>query len=76
MPCYFRHMKNIFDEAGIKVTESNKKNVDKAIHKIVNVSYKNCPETWKEIKLGIADTQKRKEFIKKLKSAIPGNSTL
>jgi len=71
MSCYFRHMKDIFDEAGIKVTESNKKEVDKAIHKIVNVSYKNCPETWKEIKLGIAGNQKREEFIKKLKTAIP-----
>ena len=45
MSCYFRHMKDIFEEAGINVTESNKKEVDKAIHKIVNVSYKNCPET-------------------------------
>jgi len=71
MSCYFRHMKDIFDEAGIKSTESNKKEIDKAIHKIVNVSYKNCPETWKEIKLGVADRQKREEFIKKLKSAIP-----
>jgi len=71
MSCYFRHMKDILDEAGIKVTESNKKEIDKAIHKIVNVSYKNCPETWKEIKLGIADKQKREEFIKKLKTAIP-----
>jgi hypothetical protein len=33
--------------------------------------YKNCPETWKEIKLGIAGKQKREEFIKKLKTAIP-----
>jgi ribosomal protein L17 len=74
MSCYFRHLKDIFDEAGIKVTESNKKEIDKVIHKIVNVSYKNCPETWKEIKLGIADAQKRQEFIKKLKNAIPGNS--
>jgi hypothetical protein len=64
-------MKDIFDEAGIKVTESNKKEIDKTIHKIVNVSYKNCPETWKEIKLGIADAQKRQEFIRKLKIAIP-----
>jgi hypothetical protein len=70
MSCYFRHLKDIFDEAGIKVTASNKKEVDRAIHRIVNVSYKNCPETWKEIKLGIGDTQKREEFVKKLKNAI------
>jgi hypothetical protein len=72
MSCYFRHMKSIFDEAGIKVDKSNKKEVDQAIHRIVNVSYKNCPETWKEIKLGTTDPQKREEFINKLKNALPG----
>ena len=72
MSCYLRHLKDLFDEAGMKVTESNKEEVDKAIHKIVNVSYKNCPDTWKEMKLGIADAQKRQEFIRKLKTAIPG----
>ena len=70
MSCYFRHMQNIFTEAGIQVTVANKKKVDQAIHRIVNVSYKNCPETWKEIKLGTADAQKRKEFIEKLRNAV------
>ena len=27
MSCYFRHMKNILDEAGIKVTPGNKKEI-------------------------------------------------
>jgi hypothetical protein len=70
MSCYFRHMENIFAEAGIQVTIANKKDLDKAIHRIVNVSYKNCPATWKEIKLGTADSQKRKEFIDKLRKAV------
>ena len=70
--CYFRHLQDIFAEAGIKVTAANKREVDQAIHRIVNISYKNCPATWKEIKLGIADTQKRKEFVQKLKNALPG----
>jgi hypothetical protein len=72
MSCYFRHMQNIFDEAGIKVSSANKKDIDRAIHGIVNVSYKNCPDTWKAIKMGTADPQARSEFIQKLKNALPG----
>ena len=33
MSCYFRHMKNILDEAGIQVTLSNKKEIDQAFHR-------------------------------------------
>jgi hypothetical protein len=40
MSCYFRHLHTIFDEAGIQVTPANKKQIDQAIHKIVDVSYK------------------------------------
>jgi hypothetical protein len=72
MSCYFRHLQDIFAEAGIKVTPDNKKAIDQAIHRIVNISYKNCPATWKEIKNGIANAEKREEFIQKLKSALPG----
>ncbi len=72
MSCYFRHLQDIFNEAGIKVTPTNKKEIDQAIHQIVKVSHKNCPATWKEIKLGIADIKKRKEFIQKLKEVVPG----
>lgn len=70
MSCYFRHLQGIFDEAGIKVTQENKKEIDRAIHRIVNISYKNCPATWKEIKTGIADSKKREEFIQKLKGTL------
>jgi hypothetical protein len=72
MSCYFRHLQTIFDEAGIKVTPANKKQIDQAIHKIVDVSYKDCPATWKQIKLGMADPLQKQEFIQKLKTSIPG----
>ncbi len=71
MSCYFRHMQDIFAEAGIKVTPENRKQIDQAVHRIVNVSYKNCPATWKEIKAGTANLEKREEFIKNLKNALP-----
>ncbi|MBN2168603.1 MAG: hypothetical protein JW738_05110 [Actinobacteria bacterium] len=67
MSCYFRHMKDVFDEAGIEITPENKKEVDKKIHHMVDIDYKNCPETWKKVKLEISDDKKRAKFISKLK---------
>jgi len=45
MSCYFRHLKDILEEADIEVTPDNRKQVDRAIHQIVGVTYKDCPET-------------------------------
>ena len=50
MSCYLRHMKDILEEAGIEVTGDNKKEIDLAIHGMVEVEYKNCPVTWKTVK--------------------------
>ncbi len=44
-----------FDQAGITVTKENRKDIDRAIHKIVGVEYKNCPATWKEVKRRLAE---------------------
>ncbi len=57
MTCYFRHLKGVFDKAGIQVTSENKRDVDKLIHKIVRVKYKNCPDSWKEVKRRIAEDE-------------------
>ena len=43
-------MKGIFAEIGVEVTPENKRDVDKAIHKLLGVEYKNCSTTWKELK--------------------------
>ncbi len=67
MSCYFRHLKDIFDEAGIEVAPSHKKQVDRAIHQIVGTNYKDCPDTWRKLKAQImADGQKRRDFITEL----------
>jgi hypothetical protein len=54
MTCYFRHLKGIFEEAGIQVTTENKREIDKVIHGIVGVKYRNCGDTWREVKKLIA----------------------
>jgi predicted Fe-Mo cluster-binding NifX family protein len=71
MSCYFRHLKDIFSEAGIEVTPANRKKVDQAIHQIVRVDYKECPSAWKNIKQEMSDDEnRRQDFIQRLKNAI------
>lgn len=43
-------MERIFLELGVEVTPENKRDIDKQIHKLLGVEYKNCSATWKEIK--------------------------
>ena len=68
MTCYFRHLQDVFKEAGVEVTGKNKKQIDQAIHKIVNVKYKNCTLAWRRVKERIKkDEMERKAFINELK---------
>jgi hypothetical protein len=48
--CYFRHIVSVFDSIGIKVTDENKKEIDRRIHEIAGIEYKNCSATWKKFK--------------------------
>jgi len=71
MSCYFRHLKDILGKADIEVTPANRKQFDQAIHQIVGITYKNCPDTWRRLKQEIlADLPKRQNFISQLKSAL------
>ena len=71
MSCYFRHIKDILTEAGIEVTSSNKKQLDRAIHDIVEVPYKDCPTAWAKLKEQIiGDERRRKDLVGKLKDAM------
>jgi len=67
MTCYFRHLNEILTKAGITVTKENRQELDQIIHSIVKVNYKNCPQTWKEIKKRRAEDQD--QFIAQLKTA-------
>jgi hypothetical protein len=67
MTCYFRHLKPVFEKAGITVTPENKKELDMIIHNIAGVNYKNCPATWKQVKSLIHKDEAN--FASKLKDA-------
>jgi len=65
MTCYFRHLHDLFNKAGIEVTSKNKREIDRVIHAIVGVKYKNCSATWKEVKKRIAENEE--DFVSRLK---------
>ena len=65
MTCYFRHLEKVFGKAGIDVTNENKREIDKIIHAIVGVDYKNCSAAWKEVKKILAKDEET--FISSLK---------
>lgn len=66
--CYFRHIKQIFIKAGIEVTDENKREIDRAIHNVVGINYKNCSDAWSEVKKRIAEDEEG--FVSKLKETV------
>lgn len=61
-------MKNIFEKSGIVVTKENRKEIDKIIHSIVGVEYKNCSATWKSVKEKLDENEDL--FIDNLKKSL------
>jgi hypothetical protein len=66
MTCYFRHLWNVFTKAEIQVTSQNKAELDKTIHEMVGVGYKNCPAAWKQVKERLAEDED--SFVAELKN--------
>jgi hypothetical protein len=67
MTCYFRHLNEVFKKAGIEVTSQNRQEVDRIIHDIVGVEYKNCPAAWRQVKNRVAEDEAG--FVAALKEA-------
>ena len=64
-------MKEVLAEAGVEVTAENRKQIDRAFHGLMGVEYKDCPATWRKLKLELAgDAAGRKRFVQRLKKAI------
>jgi len=57
LTCYFRHLKEVFDKAGIEVTKENKRDLDRAIHAHMGVEYKDCSSTWRAVKASLAEDE-------------------
>jgi uncharacterized protein (DUF362 family) len=67
MTCYFRHLEEVLRKAGIEVTSQNRREIDRIIHDIVGVDYKNCPVAWRQVKNRVAEDEAG--FVSLLKNA-------
>ena len=68
MTCYFRHIQGVFKKAGIEVSTGNKRDIDRVIHGLVGVEYKNCSATWREVKKRLAEDEEG--FVSELRKAL------
>lgn len=68
MTCYFRHLQQVFEKAGLEVTKENKREIDRVIHGIVGVGYKNCPVAWREVKKRLVEDEEG--FVSELRKAL------
>jgi hypothetical protein len=69
MSCYFRRIPELLKEAGLKVTPENKRAVDQLFHRLVQVEYKNCSDTWKRVKAHRDDPALRTRLVAELRKA-------
>jgi hypothetical protein len=61
-------MKHLFEEIGIELTKENKRDIDRQIHEMLGVDYKDCPTAWKAVKQRIAEDEAG--FVASLKKAL------
>ena len=66
--CYFRHIRRLFEEIDVEVTKENKRDIDRQIHELLGVDYKDCSTTWKAVKQRIADDEVG--FVSALRKAL------
>ena len=57
LTCYFRHLAQVFKKADIEVTPQNRQEIDRIIHEIVCVDYKNCSAAWGQVKKRILEDE-------------------
>jgi hypothetical protein len=68
MTCYLRYLEPILKKSGIEVTSENGQEIDRIIHNIVGVNYKNCPAAWRQVKSRVLEDEAG--FVSMLKEAL------
>jgi predicted Fe-Mo cluster-binding NifX family protein len=72
MTCW-KWFNSVLNEAGVKVTDKNKEEVDEVIHRYIGEqsSYGRCSADWRKARKEIQDNEEMKnELIEKLKALI------
>ena len=74
MPCYTRHLGDLFAAAGIENTKGNRKRADGFIREIMAMKGEDCPVVWREIKSRLADPDKSLGLADRLRQAFADNN--
>ncbi|MCJ7667670.1 MAG: hypothetical protein MUP04_05215 [Anaerolineae bacterium] len=74
MPCYTRHLGDLFAAAGIENTKGNRKRADGFIREIMAMKGEDCPVVWREIKSRLADPEKSLGLADRLRQAFADNN--
>jgi hypothetical protein len=74
MPCYTRHLGDLFAAAGIENTKGNRKRADGFIREIMAMKGEDCPVVWREIKSRLADPEKSLGLANRLRQAFADNN--
>ena len=57
MSCYIHRLKELLAQHGLDVHPEDRSRLDEAIHKVVDVRYKDCPHAWAEVKKRIKEDE-------------------
>ncbi len=68
MSCYFRHLKEVFAQAGVREPHDRpgRQRLDRHIRGLIGGADA-CPDAWRAIKAILADEAKREKFVSGLK---------
>jgi hypothetical protein len=65
LSCYLRHLDDLFKEGNISLLKEDRKKLDQAIHRMMGMESRHCPEVWRAVKAEIE--RDREGFVRRLK---------
>ena len=72
MSCYFRHLTDLFEEAGVTLTAESRPAMRARLAQLVGDTDGDCSTTWKLIKEWKADPRRRKRLLRAIKTCGDG----
>jgi hypothetical protein len=68
LSCYLRHLDDLLKEGNIPLGKEDRKKVDQAIHRMLGMESKHCPEVWRAVRAEIE--RDREGFVRRLKEEL------
>lgn len=69
MSCYTRHLLDYLVDAGLDQNKENKKLLDQAVRKVLEMPDDGCPEVWKRVKEARVEPEFRHQVVMELQES-------